>query len=293
MLGVGIGIRGKDRSRATCQNGPKLSCDTYLKEADGAWAVDFEIQRQLSAAETNQSIFLRPNAVSTAERYSDNAIASEVLMRGDELAWPFNITNRHSYHRMLGENGGQKKKKGPKKQGGIWDPKVLYHDQSHTAKNRGERYWPAFRTIHSTRSDLKVIEPSFYYRIEDDFKKQAPEPLIISMDIKGNTMKLDHVVAAVLSHDNNPRLVLDLSDSADVHSNSGRGRPRDITEWAKDPLSSWGDAVIDKRGYIFMPQFANNNKNKYRKYDILNTVYICPEFLRKEYGNRACFNKCT
>jgi len=204
-----------------------------------------------------------------------------------------NQYSNHSYSRGLLEKTGQAKKKGPRKQGGIWDPNVLYHEQSHTAKNRGERYWPAFRTIHSKRSDLKVLEPGFYYRIEDDFKKTPPEPSILAIDVKGGARTLEGVISAVLSRDADPRIVLDLSDSTDSNSQSGRGRPRDIVAWAKDPLSAWGDAVIDKRGYVFMPQFRQNSLSEFRKNDLLNTVYVCPEFMRREYGNRACFNKCT
>lgn len=196
--------------------------------------------------------------------------------------------------RLEADNTKKKnKKRGPPKKGGVWDPLVTYHDQTHTAFNRGERYWPAFRTIHSTRSDLKVLEPGYYYRLEDDFKKTSPEPVMITIDVANGKTDLNDALSAVKAHDGDTRLVLDFTDSRDSDSTAGRGRPVDMVAWAKDPLSAWGDAVIDKRGYVFVPQFQNKNKNLYRKDDILDTVYICPEFLRREYGNRACFNKCT
>ena len=142
---------------------------------------------------------------------------------------------------------------------------------------------------------FQILEPGFYYRIEDDFKKKAPNPVIIKIDVNAGpsvTTLLD-VVAAIKVHDGDSRVVLDLSDSKDIQSRAGRGKPRDMLAWAKDDMSSWGDAVIDKRGYVFMPQFENDNLQLYRKDDILDSVYVCPEFLRREYGNRACFNKCT
>ena len=116
--------------------------------------------------------------------------------------------------------------------------------------------------------------------------------MLLKIDVNGGEKYLDDIVDIVLTHDDS-RLVLDFSDSKNVHSKVGRGKPKDMMEWAKDELSSWGDAVIDKRGYVPMPQFKGSNKQEYRRHKILDTVYICPEFLRKEFGNRACFNKCT
>jgi hypothetical protein len=117
---------------------------------------------------------------------------------------------------------------------------------------------------------------------------------MIQIDVSGRgPQTLSDVLRALEARDSDPRLVLDLSDSTDVQSAAGRGRPRDMAAWAKDDLSAWGDAVIDKRGYVFMPQFAGNNFQLYRKDNILDTVIVCPEFMRREYGERACFNKCT
>jgi hypothetical protein len=104
---------------------------------------------------------------------------------------------------------------------------------------------------------------------------------------------LPDVLRALEARDSDPRLVLDLRDSTDAQSAAGRGRPRDMAAWAKDDLSAWGDAVIDKRGYVFMPQFKGGSTQLYKEDKVMDTVYICPEFLRREYGNRACFNKCT
>lgn len=285
--GVGSGIRGKDRTRSICKNTAKITCNPNLPELDDAWATDSGLNSQ-----SRRLNFLNASIGATNKYQRYNQELQNKKISGQN--WTAKLASSNNFeHRILTESKPKSKGRKPKRQGGIWDPNVLYHEQLHTAKHQGERYWPAFRTIHNTRSDLKVLEPGFYYRIEVDFKKSVPEPFLLNIDVSSKSVLLDDILSSVLSHDSEPRLVLDLKDDKDAHSFAGRGRPRDMMAWAKDPLSSWGDAVIDKRGYLLMPQFKDNNLGAYRKFDILETVYICPEFLRREYGNRACFNKCT
>ncbi len=136
------------------------------------------------------------------------------------------------------------------------------------------------------------MEPGYYYRIENDFKKQSPEPTVVDVDTQGGRVSVHDVIAQLKSHENDIRMVLNVFDSSNTNSAAGRGRPLNIIEWAKDPLGSWGDAIVDKRGYIPVPG-PKNPVGFFRKENILDTVYVCPEFLRREHGNRACFNKCT
>jgi hypothetical protein len=185
-----------------------------------------------------------------------------------------------------------------------------------------------------------VLEPGFYHRIEVDLGIDVPNPHVVSIDVRslathelkyvdivsdsGNALDGDAkwrnmaaLVDKLLSPENNckARLVLDLFDSEDKHSVLHRGKPVDMNAWAKDSVSSWGDGVIDKRGYVFMPRLAdrgrlvkrkqvhsqcgstasgiNTNNNAMNPKDIAKNVGICPEFLRREMSNRACFNKCT
>jgi hypothetical protein len=204
---------------------------------------------------------------------------------------------------------------------------------------------------------LDVLEPGFYHRIETDLGISVPNPHMVSIDVgslanhvlKHVEMAADKATAQqrdtkeflmaalvdkLLSDEHNcePRLVLDLFDSGDQHSVLHRGKPIDIYTWAKDSVSSWGDGVIDKRGYVFMPYLpetsrlmargsaecdahkhtitaattatttSSSGSGKSRSTspisavdpaDIAGRVGICPEFLRREMSDRACFNKCT
>lgn len=207
-------------------------------------------------------------------------------------------------------------------------------------------YWPAFRTVHSTAPGLEVLEPGFYHRLETDLGIDAPEPHILSVDIRalltmrehrnvdvdggkgdpGDWQPLAALADELLSpeHHCQSRVVLDLFDSSDEHSTMGRGRPVDMASWARDSMSAWGDGVIDKRGYVFMPHMPEEGKLAVRRDvrlcndspgggngDVAVTsdstspakavsargfsdkIGLCPEILRREMSNRACFNKCT
>jgi hypothetical protein len=121
---------------------------------------------------------------------------------------------------------------------------------------------------------------------------KAPEPTVIDIDVNGGRTKLINVVDAVLARAADPRVVLNVYDSKDEHSGKGRGRPKDLLQWARDPLGSWGDAIVDKRGYKVVPGPTNPVGFFRGNGNILDNVYMCSEFLRRESGNRACFNKC-
>jgi hypothetical protein len=110
------------------------------------------------------------------------------------------------------------------------------------------------------------------------------------VDVKGGSLNLKDLLSRVEEHSDENRLVLDLKNSLDSNNVAGHGQPKDIKLWALDHLNAWGEGVIDKRGYVDMP-FASNGF--LRKEGILDEVYVCPEFLRREQSNRACFNKCT
>ena len=121
---------------------------------------------------------------------------------------------------------------------------------------------------------------------------KPPEPTVIDIDVNGGRAKLIDVVDAIAAHSDDPRVVLNVFDSKDVNSLKGSGRPKDLRQWALDPLGSWGDAIVDKRGYKTVPGPLNPVGFFRANDNLLDNVFMCSEFLRRESGNRACFNKC-
>ena len=127
-IGTGSGIRGKDRTRASCVSKGDMLCDTTLPEAPDAWA------------ESEPIISRKLLARNISDQY-DNVDYSEDLITIDDYEFMEYLSSNENYrdnlHRQLAETRKQKKK-GPRRKGGVYDILTPYHDQSHTAQNRHE-----------------------------------------------------------------------------------------------------------------------------------------------------------
>eukprot|EP01036_Dinobryon_divergens_P038523 gene38523-50595_t len=150
---------------------------------------------------------------------------------------------------------------------------MVGRNQSHAPQHRGEFYWPAFRTALNSVTGLQVVEPAYYHRIVSDFQLNVPEPFLFRHDISnGNDMAtgedtiktkpkkrrkknkqdngraFDELLKAVIAADKHPRLVLDLRSEA-----VGAWGPEDLSMWAADSVSAWGNAPIHKTPYVGVP----------------------------------------
>ena len=168
-----------------------------------------------------------------------------------------------------------------------------FQDQSHTAFHLGEYYYPAWRTLKQNLPNLEVIEPAYYYRIQNDYNLSIPEPYVHRFNLnfkqKFNNMDIQSSLLNQLllniSNIEEPRLVIDLFDTS--LGNDYRGGPDDIFSWASDSVSSWGNGVIKKWGYLPLPlPDSEYGKNIQQSFD------ICYHFLQFVKGNRSCFMKC-
>lgn len=154
--------------------------------------------------------------------------------------------------------------------------------------NRGEIYWPAWRTITNELEHLKVLEPSFYYRIEKDFKYHVPDPFIFQFDVSNQISQADdsllQQILLEISKISAARLVIDIRDAPFI------GGPRDISAWARDSASAWGEEGkgIAKYRYRSLPVI---NKFDFPP-DWEEKVGLCKAFAREVIGNRTCFDKC-
>jgi len=178
---------------------------------------------------------------------------------------------------------------------------------SHAARYGNNLYWPAFRAIYSTLNMLEILEPGFYFKIEEQLYLDVPDPEIIqwtkpdpppSMKNSDNSRAnyLNSLVDTVSAVDSS-RIVLDIVGQQDPVP--GEGRPWDIYRWARHSTSSWGGAVVNKDGYVAMPplprRFQNlNDESTIPFYERVQTgILMCEKFLLPPNGNRSCFNKCN
>mmetsp|Transcript_29431 Transcript_29431/g.49682 ORF Transcript_29431/g.49682 Transcript_29431/m.49682 type:complete len:466 (-) Transcript_29431:695-2092(-) len=170
-------------------------------------------------------------------------------------------------------------------------------------------YWPAFRTVSHQVNEVEILEPGFYYKIENHLFLDVPDPHVVEWAVGHRRQRsLDELVAVVDAIDS-PRLVLDIvfsstqsgKNGASTTSYKGKpagGRPLDLHRWARSPASSWGAPTIDTKGYCRMPNFSRKG-DMYKPKDmtaftaISRHVKLCQHFLVRPVGNRSCFNKCN
>eukprot|EP00603_Paraphysomonas_imperforata_P006984 CAMPEP_0114436028 /NCGR_PEP_ID=MMETSP0103-20121206/13198_1 /TAXON_ID=37642 ORGANISM="Paraphysomonas imperforata, Strain PA2" /NCGR_SAMPLE_ID=MMETSP0103 /ASSEMBLY_ACC=CAM_ASM_000201 /LENGTH=643 /DNA_ID=CAMNT_0001606199 /DNA_START=165 /DNA_END=2092 /DNA_ORIENTATION=+ len=116
-------------------------------------------------------------------------------------------------------------------------------------------YWPSFRSISHTLTQVEILEPGFYAKIENNLYLDVPDPFVLTWE-KQKKSKLDEL-AALVNAIQSPRLVLDIREPGSVKADNGRatGRPRNLAHWAQDSASSWGPATINTAGYVTMPSF--------------------------------------
>jgi hypothetical protein len=184
--------------------------------------------------------------------------------------------------------------------------RLASQDQSHAALHRGEWYWPGWRIMNEDLTDLEVAEPAYYFRVEKDMRRKAPEPHIFTFDmalgeaakgadgptsggrggVQGGAVleSLLRNISAITA----PRLVLDIRN-LDLGSNY-RGGPEDLYSWALDSVSAWGDGVgvVKKQYYVPLPSLPE---------DLIPPQFetqfaICKSFLYDIPGNRSCFDRC-
>ena len=163
----------------------------------------------------------------------------------------------------------------------------ILEKQDHAAFFQGEWYWPSWRTIVDFEENLGLdtVEPSYYFKIQNDFKMEVPEPYVHRIDVNLNHISLNQVLNDI-SQINEERLVLDLYDSK--LGKEFRGGPDDIHSWASSSISAWNkrDEVINKWTYLPLPPHNTNN-------EIQHNVDICNSFMKYVKGNRSCFSKCS
>ena len=140
-------------------------------------------------------------------------------------------------------------------------------------------------------SELDVIEPGYYFRVETDMRLKAPAPFIFKFDLAGlpNDQPPGGILEMLLQNISSitePRLVLDMH-----HSEFGtdyRGGPEDLYSWAVDSASSWGEGVVKKYLYLSLPAASPAHIPAH-----WDTQYnVCKSFLYHIPGNRSCFDKC-
>ena len=165
-------------------------------------------------------------------------------------------------------------------------------DLSHAAFYEGEYYWPAFRTVHITAPEVSVLEPGFYYRVQEDMKLSPPRVTILSIDLSDNEPLHIKKIADKLLLVDDLRVVLDVRDSSitSLSAKEEKTRIAWLQTWASDSVSSWGPNVIDKASYVPVPGFDKGIIQEPEK--LVNHVHMCRTFLNKVVGNRTCFSKC-
>ena len=156
-------------------------------------------------------------------------------------------------------------------------------DQSHAAFFQGEYYWPSWRTMIDFGDT--PLEPSYYFKIQNDFKMEVPEPYVHRIDVNLNHVSLNQMLNDI-SQVTEERLVLDLYDSK--LGKEFRGGPVDIYSWASSSISAWNkrEEVVNKWTYLPLPPH-HSDKND------MHSIDICNSFLKYVKGNRSCFSKCS
>ena len=164
--GSGSGIRGKDASRSTCKSKKGVKCDTTLKEAPDAWASEPPLgtgsaspRRRLSTTQGEEEDeeergIINMYDVDADIDYDEIGFDAEDDEDEEDANWYTEAYDQYTtdteggvefqqpfQHRKLAaaettKPSPKRKRKGPKKQGGVFDPLVMYYNQTHTAKNR-------------------------------------------------------------------------------------------------------------------------------------------------------------
>ena len=157
-------------------------------------------------------------------------------------------------------------------------------NMTHAILQGPEYYWPAFRTIFTQTSLVEVLEPSYYYRVQEHYSLRPPEPVVLRW---GSHQKSAHkLLAALLALGDADRVVID------VLPRNNKTVLADIVGWAKDSASSWGDNKIKKQHYLPMT-LDTELHNRDQIYKILQRdIKMCSAFLERSGGNRTCFEKC-
>ena len=143
-VGSGIGIRGKDSTLSTCKSEADVDCRKVVgTELVDAWAK--EPPRRLTDS-TFDTPALTEEKTRDAEGYYDlserlsfyDHFEENMSFNSSPAAISYHNSSRIQSRRNLAvtKPGQKKKRKAPKRQGGVYDPLVMYHNQSHTALNR-------------------------------------------------------------------------------------------------------------------------------------------------------------
>merc|ERR1711871_55963 len=115
-------------------------------------------------------------------------------------------------------------------------------DVSHAAYQDDGYYWPSFRAISSVSQGIDLVEPGYYYKMENDLGMTVPDAeVIMYQGVSGwrGKYKLDELAKTVEGYTAD-RLVLGLV------GDEGSSFSKDWYQaWAKSGSSSWGTMKID------------------------------------------------
>jgi hypothetical protein len=181
--------------------------------------------------------------------------------------------------------------------------------ERYTEYFRDKIMWPWFRVPFFMKnfpfSDLQVIEPAYYWRIERDYlntpedKHWIPKPVLINItadksltgggNFDGRGISLKGVEKELLKHESIPRLVL----NGHFYDNLEKKSMRTI-DWAADSVGGYGDFELESIDYIALPMmqpYSDVGFPSIAKY-FVKDIRLCKNMFDFNRGNRSCFDKC-
>ena len=174
--------------------------------------------------------------------------------------------------------------------------------------------WPWFRIPFYLKNyayhHIKVIEPSYYWRIARDYftkssqRKFIPTPVLVNISAKTmqktrlkpvSILEIENMLLSKTYKDES-RLVINLLDTGTLSPLQFEQRAERLMQWASDSIGDYEDYQSEAKYYQNLPRL-NQAKYSLLKYPdvaphLVQHVRLCQNLFEFDRGNRSCFDKC-
>jgi hypothetical protein len=156
--------------------------------------------------------------------------------------------------------------------------------------------WPGFRVAFFKNIkrkmyldlNIKIAEPSFYWRIKRDYSKEIPEANVLFYNQDSSLRDIEKDILTP-KNQNLPRLIIHVAKNN--KNNNNIKIINELNIWSSDSVGSYNNYRIESFNYIELPKLIDvSKKNLWNQ--IRNEVRLCKKIFYPMQGNRSCFDKC-
>lgn len=156
--------------------------------------------------------------------------------------------------------------------------------------------WPGFRVAFFKKIkrkmyqdlNIRIAEPSFYWRIKRDYSKEIPDATVIFYNQETALKDIEKDLKSP-KNQNLPRLILHVTKNNRNYINDKI--IKDLNIWSSDSVGSYNDYRFESSNYFELPKLVDVSKKNLCN-QIRNEVRLCKRIFEPMQGNRSCFDKC-